>query len=273
MSARRRPTAGDGSLGADDHGARQARYYDLDLVGEEADVELYLALAAAADGAVLELGAGSGRVAVPLAAAGHTVTAVDIDPSMLARARQAWQALPVANRRGALQTIEEDIIRLDLGRRFELVILALNTLVLLPGRDAQLAAMTTMAGHLSSTGRAVIDVWLPGPDDLQLYDGRLMLEWQREDPQTGETVSKLFSASYDAAEATATLRTFYDAWQTPSGTLHRLAREDRLSFLSAHELLMLARSAGLEPELLGGDYAMTDFGPGSERMILVCRLL
>ena len=65
-----------------------ARLYDLDLVEDPGDLDLYLALAARAGGPVLELAAGTGRIAVPLAEAGHAVTAVDIDPAMLARLRR-----------------------------------------------------------------------------------------------------------------------------------------------------------------------------------------
>jgi SAM-dependent methyltransferase len=255
--------------------AELARYYDLDLGDEEADLDLYLALARAADGPLLELAAGSGRLAVPLAAAGHVVTAVDVDPHMLARARQAWAALPGAekNAAGALETIEADLTTLDLGRRFGLVILALNSLLLLPGRHAQLTGLRAMARHLAPAGRAVLDVWLPGPDDLALYDGRLSVEWTRPDDERGETVAKLVSARYDAALATARVSTFFDAWSNASAQLRRVAREDELSFLAGPELIRLVESAGLAPAVVAQDYGLTPFGTGSERMVLVCGLL
>ena len=53
--------------------AALARLYDLDLLDDPGDLDLYLALAARADGPILELAAGTGRLAVPLALAGHTV--------------------------------------------------------------------------------------------------------------------------------------------------------------------------------------------------------
>ena len=68
--------------------AALARLYDLDLHDDPGDLDLYLALADRAGGPILELAAGTGRLAVPLAAAGHRVTAVDLDPAMLDRARQ-----------------------------------------------------------------------------------------------------------------------------------------------------------------------------------------
>ncbi|CAN5809561.1 class I SAM-dependent methyltransferase [soil metagenome] len=251
-----------------------ARYYDLDTAGEQADLDLYLALAASAGGPLLELAAGTGRVALPLAAAGNAVTAVDRDPHMLARARRTWDEIQSAGRgSGELETIEAEISGLHLERRFALVILALNTLLLLPGREAQRECLQAMARHLAPDGRAVIDVWLPAPEDLGLYDGRLTLEWLRRDEETGEMVAKLFSARHDAALATARVHTLFDAWSDATGSMRRLARADDLSFLSAHELLSLAGDAGLDPTVVAQDYSLTSFGTGSERMVLVCSLL
>ena len=67
--------------------AALARLYDLDLVDDPGDLDLYLALADRAGGPILELAVGTGRLAVPLAEAGHRVTGVDLDPAMLDRAR------------------------------------------------------------------------------------------------------------------------------------------------------------------------------------------
>ena len=61
-----------------------ARLYDVDLLEDPGDLDLYLALAARTGGPILELGVGTGRLAVPLAAAGYEVTGVDLDPAMLA---------------------------------------------------------------------------------------------------------------------------------------------------------------------------------------------
>ncbi len=244
-----------------------ARYYDLDLADERADIDLYLALARATPGPILELAAGSGRIAVPLAAAGHAVTGVDVDAQMLERARARWAAAqPVAG--GSLDLVEGDITRLALNHRFALVILALNTLLLLPGRAAQLAALRVMAGHLGDGGRAVLDVWLPTPDDLALYDGRLSLDWLRRDGATGDHVSKTTSARYDSATQTALVTTIFDAWQVAQ-QVSRTVREDVVSFVGYQEMLDLWERAGLSADTLAGDYEMTPFSSSAERLVMV----
>jgi SAM-dependent methyltransferase len=269
--------------------ARLARYYDLDLEDDPGDLPLYLALAARTGGPILELGAGSGRLAVPLAAAGYDVTAVDLDPAMLARAGAAWQrrrrggpghtaggtSSPRVSPsgRGQLRLVEADATALHLTERFALAILALNTLLLLEDPERQLAALRALAEHLRPGGLAAIDVWLPGPGDLSLYDGRLLLEWLRDDPETGDKVAKLASAQFDSATATVTLTQMFDAWAPDGGLVSRVARCDRLRLVGAAELVRMARDSGLEVETLAGDHRMGPFGPGEERAILIGRLV
>src|SRR5262245_61631250 len=182
------------------------RLYDVDLVEDSGDLDFYLALAARAGGPVLELAAGTGRLAVPLAEAGHEITAVDVDPTMLARLRRRAGAAAAPSGDAAverrLEIVEADLLDLDLptAGTFTLAFppagtlppafTALNSLFLLTTRDAQRAAFRTMARHLAPGGIAVADVWLPDADDLARFDGRLSLEYDRDDPETGRRVTK-----------------------------------------------------------------------------------
>ena len=249
--------------------AALARLYDLDLVDDPGDVELYLALADRARGRVLELAVGSGRIAVPLAAAGHHVTGVDNDPFMLDRAR-ARGAAGLAGTGGSLKLIEADIVGLALpdGATFEFGYLALNSLMTLGTRSAQQGAIQALADHLGPGGIAAIDVWLPDAEDLARYDGRLILEWARTDPTTGAFVTKTGSAQYDAATGTVALTSVFEEG-TQGAPPARWVRQDRLRLVSADELTGFAEAAGLRVETLAGGYDLEPFGPGSDRAVLI----
>jgi SAM-dependent methyltransferase len=251
--------------------AALARLYDLDLTEDPGDTELYAALAARTGGPILEIASGSGRVALPLAAAGYEVTAVDIDPAMLARAAEA--AAAAGPETSALyEPIEADLIDLALpgGARFHLAILALNSILLLERRDTQQAALETMARHLVPGGLAVVDVWLPSADELSRYDGRLALEYVRIDPVTGLVVTKTTAAQHEPATGHVTLTAIYEESEQ-GGSPRRWIREDRLRLLNADDLRAMAESAGLEVELVAGDYDLNPVGPYDERAILVAR--
>ena len=252
-------------------GEALARLYDLDLAQDPGDVDLYLALAARTDRPVIELAVGTGRVAVPLAAAGHTVTGIDRDDAMLARARAraAAEGPEVAAR---LELVRRDLFAL-LPRgagEFGLAILALNSILVLGGRRAQRDAMDVLAGLLAPGGIAVVDAWQPLGEDLGRYDGRLSLEWLRRDPDTGRDVTKLAAAWFDAASRAITLTTIFEEG-APGGPAARWTRVDAMHLVSGEELRADAEDAGLEVEVVAGDYDLSPLGPGADRAILVAR--
>jgi SAM-dependent methyltransferase len=158
----------------------------------------------------------------------------------------------------------------DARKRFDLVVVALNSVLLLDSRVAQRELFATIARHLAPGGRAVVDVWLPAPDDLALYDGRLVLDWLKLDDETGETVAKQTSARYDSASRVAYITSLFDAWREGE-TPRRTSREDRITFVSVDELSVYATDAGLQVDTIAGDYEMGHFAPVSERVVMVCR--
>jgi SAM-dependent methyltransferase len=106
-------------------------WHDVECGGYDADLELWDALAGAAGGPVLDVGAGTGRVTLALAAAGHEVTALDIDPELLEELARRAQAAGVR-----VETVVADAAHFDLaGREFALVAAPMQTIQLLPARD------------------------------------------------------------------------------------------------------------------------------------------
>ncbi|MEZ4518635.1 MAG: class I SAM-dependent methyltransferase [Chloroflexota bacterium] len=78
---------------------RLSRYYDLSHAALVDDIPFRLDLAQKADGPVLELGCGSGRLLLPLARAGYEITGVDNSPAMLAMAERQLRMSPLMYRR------------------------------------------------------------------------------------------------------------------------------------------------------------------------------
>jgi SAM-dependent methyltransferase len=248
-----------------------ARLYDLDLAEDPGDLDLFLALAARTGGPILELAVGTGRLALPLAAAGYDVTGVDLDPAMLARARAA--AAEAGTSIGPrLRLLEGDArtIRLPEAGTYRLAAIPLNSVFLMGTRREQAEAVATLAVHLAPGGLAVVDAWLPDADDLARYDGRLVLEWVREEPGTGRTVTKTGSAIYDPSAGVVRLTTIFDA-SGPGGAAARWVRVDRLRLVGPDELIGFAEAAGLVVDALAGDYDLGPLELGAERVILVAR--
>uniref|UniRef100_UPI00286B49CA class I SAM-dependent methyltransferase n=1 Tax=Phenylobacterium sp. TaxID=1871053 RepID=UPI00286B49CA len=147
-----------------------AAFYDTVTGADErlaGDIEIYAGLAPAG-GAILELGAGTGRVAYALAALGHQVTGVEIAPAMLAQAEARRGEVPddvarrVVLRRG-------DMTAIDLKQVFDLVVCPYFTLAHVPGGAAWKNTFATAARHLRPGGLAAFHLPLlevmrrPGP--------------------------------------------------------------------------------------------------------------
>ena len=124
-------------------------WHDVECGSYDADLPLWRQLAEEAHGRVLEVGCGTGRVTLDLAARGNELTALDSDPALLealaARARE--RGLDV-------QTVLGDARSLALrGGRFGLVIAPMQVVQLLGGRDALRRALASARRHLHSGGR------------------------------------------------------------------------------------------------------------------------
>lgn len=248
-----------------------ARLYDIDLLEDPGDTDLYLALALRTGDPILELGVGTGRLAVSLAEAGHDVVGVDVDAAMLERARdRIANAGPAIARRIALTEADMLDVRLAAADSFGLAFIALNTLFLLATRDRQRAAIRTLADHLAPGGLAVVDVWIPDTDDLSRFDGRLIFEYEREDPVTGSTVTKVAAARHDPALGVVDLTSIFEEGRQGEPAA-RWIRRDALRLVAPEELRALAIDAGLVVEQVAGTYDLDPLGPGSERAILVAR--
>jgi SAM-dependent methyltransferase len=143
-------------------------WHDTECGGYDADLGLWLELARAAGGPVLDVGAGTGRVALPLSREGIDVTALDIDGDLLEelRARAAAEGLEI-------ETVVADAAGFDLaGRDFALIAVPMQTIQLLPARDGffasarrALAPGGLVALALAEEPEAFDDVAeLPAPD-------------------------------------------------------------------------------------------------------------
>ena len=118
-------------------------WHDVEHGSYEADLPLWRELAEAAGGPILDLGAGTGRVAADLAARGHEVVALDSDPDLLAT---------LAERAPQVTTVTGDARDFALEARFVLVIAPMQLVHIVGGRDGRLAMLRRVHAHLQEGG-------------------------------------------------------------------------------------------------------------------------
>jgi len=163
-------------------------FYDLLHAGYRDDLAFYRGLADDHGGPVLELGAGSGRVTLALAQAGHAVVAVEPSPAMRARGAARLAAAGCAER---VTWVDADMRTLELDASVPLAIAPFHALMHLPTLDDQDAALRAARRHLGAGGAFATDVFVPrftggvaggaaGMRAERLGDGDLFL-WQTHD--------------------------------------------------------------------------------------------
>lgn len=246
-----------------------ADLYDLAYGDFLDDVAFYENLARAADGPVLELGVGSGRVSLPLAEAGFDVVGIDTSPAMLAQARRRLAAAGL--KEGRLQLVEADMTAFDLGRRFGLIFIAADTFQHLLTTEAQAACLACAARHLEPGGLFSLSVRSPASVSWEEAEGwaPLLLHWTRTDPQTGERVFKFCAEQPDAARMVRRLTYVYDRVGA-DGSVRRAVFETELRYSTEGELRLLLQQAGLRVTHVYGDYDLTPVGLG-DNLIIVAR--
>ena len=149
-------------------GEEVAARYDEEVAGFEPEVldpTVDFLAELAGDGAALELGVGTGRVAIPLARRGVPVHGIDLSEAMVARLREKAGPDVVGVTVGDFSTTKVD-------KTFTLVYLVCNTIMNLTTQDAQVACFENVAAHLDPGGCFVIETVLPDlkGEKLRIFD-------------------------------------------------------------------------------------------------------
>ena len=144
-----------------------ARLYDLMFPGGGPAADFYRAEADRPGGRVLELGCGTGHKLIPIASDGHPCVGLDFSSDMLAEARRK------ADERGvAVEWVQGDMRDFDLGRTFDFVFIAANSLLHLHEAEDLVSCFRSVRRHLAPGARFVFDVFNPSVRLLAEADRR-----------------------------------------------------------------------------------------------------
>ena len=211
-------------------------WHDVECGGYAADLPAWERLAASCDGPLLELGCGTGRVALRLAERGHQVWAVDADVALLEalQERAATQGLSV-------RMIRADVRAMELGREFELILAPMQLLQALGSAATRRAALERAASHLAPGGRLAAAIVEPPPATpdgpaAALPDIRELDGW----------VYSSLPAVHVSAGGQLEIQRRRQA-VSPNGSLSEEECTERLDALDAGELEAEAATVGLRP--------------------------
>ena len=245
-----------------------ATYYDLLYGGVDEDWSMWQTLTEAAAGPILEVGCGTGRLLLPLAEAGHTLTGIDLSPVALEAARAKIEAAGLT-RQVTLQSA--DMRDFDLPRKnFAQAFIPLNTFLHCLTIDDQLSTLRAIYRHLKPEGQLIIDILHPDPTLLAEADGRLYFEAETIDELTGRMVQWYWRHEIDLAEQMRHLTYVLDEIDQ-EGLVRRVQIPFSLRFVYRYEMELLLRATGFTIEAIYGSYDLEPFHSHSSKMIFVAR--
>ncbi|HOT51452.1 MAG TPA: class I SAM-dependent methyltransferase, partial [Candidatus Hydrogenedentes bacterium] len=141
-----------------------ALYYDVIHEGLPGDVAFYVNMALANGGKALELGTGTGRIAIPMAMAGIEVVGLDNSPAMLALCREKASIVePFAK---PFRLIVADMAAFDLGETFPFIAIPYRGFMHLLTREEQRGCLDAVRRHLAPDGIFALDTWAAQPKQV-----------------------------------------------------------------------------------------------------------
>jgi SAM-dependent methyltransferase len=204
----------------------------------------------AGDGAALELGIGTGRIAVPLAQRGIPVHGIDLSEAMVARLRAKPGAEPIGVTIGDFATTRVD-------GTFTVAYLVYNTINNLTTQDAQVACFQNVGAHLAPGGHFVIEVGVP--DLRRLPPGQTAVPFTVAPDRLG----------FDEYDVVGQGMVSHHYWRKEDGGFDSLSVPFR--YVWPAELDLMARLGGMSLRERWSDWARSPFTAESTSHVSVWR--
>ena len=242
-------------------------YYDLIHADLTDDIDFIIRMGIDVRGKVLELGCGTGRLLIPLARAGHTITGLDSSRAMLAEARQKITTIRDESQR-RINLVEADMIRFELDMTFNFAIYGHNTFMHVARKDVELA-LGCLRRHLSAGSSLLIDV--DNPDEVADPDIDHLLVFERSltIPESKDIWVQTASSWVDTEEQVRQTTWIFDRSPAGGGSVIRNVVENSFHYYFPHQIELALKSTGFELQNLYGDYDRSPFKSQSQRMLVI----
>ena len=245
-------------------------FYDHILAYQDPlNLAFYKGLARSAEGAVLELGCGTGRLMIPMAPYCQSITGLDLSSRMLEICGKKILQLP-DDIRHKIQLVHGDMRNFNLDSSFSLITIPFLTFMHLLEVDDQIACLERAHSHLTSGGKLVVDMF--NPDLQRLTDHRIGQEGAREPPfllpDGREIVRQFRDVSIDLHGQILQAEIIYNV-SYRSGLTERLVHSFPYRYFFRYELEHLLARCGFEVESVYSDFDGSPYGAGYPGELIV----
>ena len=242
-----------------------ADIYDAVFSYVREDIPFYVEEAERSGGPTLELGCGTGRVAIPIALRDVDIVGLDSSHAMLERARQKAESVGAEK----LKLAQGDMLDFNLHERFPLIIIPFRGFLSLLSVADEERALTNIRRHLAPGGKLIFDIFVPDLN-MMVQEGDIPYHFRDvADPSTGKNLVIWNQASYDAFSQIMSIRTTIEELDGGGNVTNKMYRDFALRYIFRWEMSHLLRACGYEVLALYGDFQRSDFDERSSDMIWV----
>lgn len=242
--------------------------YDLVLADIPYGRDFYQQLAMSADGPVLDICCGTGRILLPCLQAGVDIEGLDLYEPMLQRLRQKGSALGLADR---LRLHQADMAQFSLPRRFALIMIPFNAFIHNLTQEAQLTCLRTCREHLLEGGQLAFDTFFPSLEIIAATDGSRVLEGEFPHPETGLPVRMYDTRHFDRVEQLQHSVNELE-FLGPDGSVEKTVRTQiHARYIYKQEMALLLQLSGFANWQIYGDFERRPLTRENDAMIVVAQ--
>ena len=243
-----------------------ARYYDVEYRSKDDDIDFYIDAAQEYGSPILEIGIGTGRMAIPLATHGHGITGIDNSSEMLKVLKSKLEKSP-GEARHNIQYLLADMRRFSLNRQFPLCIIPFRAFLHNLSMRDQLLTLQQIHRHLEQSGKLVLDIFVP------IYSVIAAKKWQDTveypvSPRSRKSVTVTSEISHDPVQQILTIENDYrSTLQKKSPPVARGGFAYRYIF--RYEMELLLRFVGFRLLNMYSDFDGSPYDFDSGNMVVV----
>ena len=241
---------------------RDAQLYDAEHWWKTDDLQFWRELAAEYGPRVLELAAGTGRLALTVLESDSHYTGLEISAPFLERAQEK-----LASYGDRARLILGDMRDFHLGESFDLIFIGFNAFLHLLTDDDACSALRCMAEHCHAETRLAIDIFVPDPLFLFRPPNHRAAAMDYIDPIDGQSVSVTESNEYDPLTELNRISWYYSTAKRPDF----LRYDFTMRMFYPDTMDRLLHECGFQVLEKWGDYGRHPFGPESALQLYLAR--
>ena len=244
-----------------------ARYYDQIHTELQDDVGFIQSFASRQNGELLELGCGTGRLLIPLARSGYTISGLDNSPDMLAIARERI-ALETPAVQANITLEQADMTDIQGTKQFAGALVSYNTIMHLD-RVGLGHFLTSLKPRLTKDAQLLVDFANPHLIEATPADKTVTLERTFLDPASQNRVMQFATSWLEPVPQQLFITWWFDEIAATNGAVSRVVSEMVYNYFFLHQLTGIFVEHGYQIVDILGDYDETPFAEESDRLLLI----